>query len=167
MNEARRLFELLEREFDGLFAKAEQIKIDSFEVVTLKLSLQEKLTEARKLIEQNTLDKESIIKEREYFSKTNAEADLKLRGIESQKKELEEERTRQTVERQEIKKTREEAEVIIFKAHDLQEQLKDLASQKQLIEKEKSIDKERKEILDIREDKISRREQQLQMQADI
>lgn len=167
LDEARKLFELLQVEIEGLFAKAEDIRIQNAEAGRLKLDLQQKVGEVNKTQTQISQDKESALKERAYAQKLMAQSEAKLREVEAKKEELKGQEEKLEVERQEVKRSKEEAQLIIFKAEGIEEKLRELNYQQQLVEKEKAIDRERKEMLDIREEKIARRENQLQIQSEI
>lgn len=149
-----------------------QIEADQLVVIDAKREALENEERRIKALEKALLEHSERVKNRE--KQADYERDLLTKqSIEINAKKLEnqelltaaqQERHRVIQEKDELSQKITEFEHAEAKFNDFDKKVKEIEFQLQMIDREKTIDRERKKILDLREEKIARRERQLQIE---
>lgn len=124
--------------------------------------------ELRKRLEERTIKIENREKQADYERDllTKKEIELKAKAITSQEllQQIERDKHELTQKRDELTDKIKEFETAEKTFKELDHKREAIEFAEQMIEREKGIDRERKKILDLREEKIAKRERQLQIE---
>ena len=161
LDEAKRLFEQLVIVIDNIFVSSDQSLQKQSKIEQKEQLLVVSLKEIQAEKEQLKIDKETVLKEKALVQKLIAQKEAGEHVLTVQRQQLEKDKQEFEEKKLELLKLQEEAEFMVTKAHDIEEELRKVAYERQLVEKEKSIDRERKEMLDIRERRIEQTEAHL------